>query len=112
MKVEERAAVTANLAFVLPRARWWRKGAMEYPRRRGEPTLPDWQAAMTKDRRGTSAINQMPITSRRASSNVCGACPKPAKHSHLGRRLGEAMPLPIENLIESRLAERGCADLS
>jgi hypothetical protein len=55
---------------------------------------------MTKDRRGTWAINQMPITSRRASSTFAALARKPAKHSHLGRRLGEAMPLPIENLIE------------
>jgi hypothetical protein len=41
------------------------KGAMEHPRRRGfagkEPTLPSWQAPMTKDRRGNWAVNQMPI---------------------------------------------------
>jgi hypothetical protein len=70
------------------------KGAMEHPRRRGfagkEPTLPSWQAPMTKDRRGNWAVNQMPSTSRRASSKVRGACPKAAEHSHLGRRLGEA----------------------
>jgi hypothetical protein len=71
------------------------KGAMEHPRRRGfagkEPTLPSWQAPMTKDRRGNWAVNQMPINvAPREFEKVRGACPKAAEHSHLGRRLGEA----------------------
>jgi hypothetical protein len=63
---------------------------------------------MTKDRRGTSAINQMPITSRRASSNVRGACPKPAKHSHLGAadRRSDREPVGGKGLRRSELISR------
>jgi hypothetical protein len=77
---------TANLAFrlapgkVAQGGRWNTRAGVASPE--AEPTLPDWQAAMTKDRRGTWAINQMPI-------NVA---PRKFERSRRLPEAGEAQP--------------------